>query len=202
MRVAVADVPAPLRDTRRSGSRSRIRDEPRTGCDHVRPAARGKARCPRTPARRPQRRSPPPARAAWRRPQSCDRFITRLYPSAMFTPARSCRVMMGRMPSIATASISVCAGNAAIHSTPSAFKIFAIAVSAVHPYLLKKSYLKMRQRIISGNNKVVTRFTFESGGPSTHPSFRRRPESSASARILHSTPASSAPSAVNLHVGV
>ena len=54
------------------------------------------------------------------------RLRTRLKPSAMLTPVRSVRVMMGRIPARVTASIRVCWGKAETHSTPSAFRIRAM----------------------------------------------------------------------------
>src|SRR5688572_31312440 len=49
-------------------------------------------------------------------------------PSAMLTATRSVRVTIGRIPSAATASISALFGKQTTCSTPSIFRIFAIAV--------------------------------------------------------------------------
>ena len=57
-------------------------------------------------------------------------FLTRLKPSAMLTPARSCLGMTGLIPSLAASSISDCAGKQLSHSTPSAFRIFAMSLLA------------------------------------------------------------------------
>ena len=55
------------------------------------------------------------------------RPFIRLNPSAAMIAPRSCRNMMVRMPSAATASMRLLDGKQEIHSTPSSFKMRATA---------------------------------------------------------------------------
>ena len=54
-------------------------------------------------------------------------FVTRPYPSAIPTPTRSWRQIMGRIPAAAAASITGVVGKQLRNSTPSLFKISAMA---------------------------------------------------------------------------
>ena len=54
-------------------------------------------------------------------------FVTRLYPSAIPTPTRSCRQMIGLMPMSAADSITGVVGNALRYSMPSFFRMWAMA---------------------------------------------------------------------------
>ena len=80
------------------------------------------------------------------------RLRTRLKPSAMLTPVRSVRVMMGRIPARVTESMRVCWGKAATHSTPSAFRIRAM------PSLT----------VAMGRDSDRFRFSYDSGPPTNH----------------------------------
>ena len=57
------------------------------------------------------------------------RSCMRLNPSAAIKAPRSCRNMIGRMPSLATSSMRLFDGKHATHSTPSAFRSRATACS-------------------------------------------------------------------------
>ena len=54
-------------------------------------------------------------------------FVTREYPSAICTPTRSCRQIIGRIPAWAAASIIDVVGKQLKYSIPCAFNVFAIA---------------------------------------------------------------------------
>ena len=55
-------------------------------------------------------------------------LLTRLYPSAMFTAVCSIREITGRMPAVAAASMRALLGKQKVTSTPSYFRMLAMAV--------------------------------------------------------------------------